>query len=164
MRALPSRPRFSRPGPQRVGALAVDLDLLRQREADRIVQRTELADLRGITGLLRAELVAREADHHQAALAVVLPQLFQPGVLRGEATAAGDVHQQQRVALVPGQRLRLAVEVTEAEIVGGGHGRAVGGECMVPAPGPGNMPFDTSAGAAGRVTLGPLFALPEFLP
>lgn len=35
---------------------------------------------------------------------------------------------------------------------------------MVPAPGRGNMPFDTSAGAAGRVTLGPLFALPEFLP
>jgi len=110
------------PCPQRVGTLAIDLDLLRQREADRVIDRTELADLRGIARLLRAELVAGKADHHQTAITIVLPQLFQPGVLRGKATAAGHVHQQQRTALVLRQRLRLAFKVTEAEIVGSGHG------------------------------------------
>jgi len=102
-------------------AIAVDLDLGGHRKTHRVVERAETADARFVLGFLVAELVARKSQHHQSGLAVVAPQLFQPGVLRGESAARGDVDDQQHVAGEIGQRQRVAVDVGGGEIEGGGH-------------------------------------------
>src|SRR5690606_33663729 len=113
------------PLPQRVGGGAVDLDLGEHREADVVGQRAEIADLVRIARLLVAELVAGKAEHHQALVAVVAPELLQPGVLRGETALAGDVDDQQDLAAPVRKRLLAAVQGGGVEIVGGGgHGRS----------------------------------------
>jgi hypothetical protein len=59
------------------------------------------------TGVLAAELVAGEAHDHQAAVAVVFPQLFQPLELRREAAGAGGVDDEQDLAALSPQMGRL---------------------------------------------------------
>src|SRR5690606_25382989 len=85
------------PGPQRMRTRAVDLDLGEHREIDAVVERAEGPDPGLVARLLVAELVARKAEHHQPALAVVAPQLLQPRVLRGETALRGDVDDQQHL-------------------------------------------------------------------
>ncbi len=92
------------------GAGAVDLDLPEQREAHPVVQFAELRNLTLVARFLLAELVAGEAEHHQSALTVFFPQGLQPLVLRGEATFAGGVHHQQRLAAEIGQGLLFALD------------------------------------------------------
>ena len=81
-----------------MGLGAVDVDLREQREVDAVIERAEVLDLRFVAGFLVAELVAGEAEHHEAAVGVVLPQLFQPRVLRREPALGGDVDDQQHLA------------------------------------------------------------------
>src|SRR3546814_16606689 len=50
----------------RIGIVAVDVDLGHQGKADVIGQRTEVPDFLGIARLLRAELVARESKDFEA--------------------------------------------------------------------------------------------------
>src|SRR3954466_1968940 len=73
------------PLPQRMRIRAVDLDLGHHREADAVVELAEGRDLVVAARVLVAELVARKADDHQAAFAVLLPQFFQALELRREA-------------------------------------------------------------------------------
>ncbi|MNN57388.1 hypothetical protein D3C81_1723750 [compost metagenome] len=68
-----------------MAVMAVDLDLGAQREADPVVEAAERADLRLAARLLSGELVARQAQHAEAALAVLLMEMLQPGVLRRQA-------------------------------------------------------------------------------
>ena len=91
------------PLPQRVGVGAVDLDLGHHREAHAVVQLAEGGDLLVAARVLAAELVARETDDHEAAVAVVLPELLEAGELRREAAGAGGVDDQQHLAALGGQ-------------------------------------------------------------
>ena len=55
-------------------------------------------DLGRAARLLSAEIVRRDADDHQAALVVALPQLLQAGILRGVAALRGGVDHEDRLA------------------------------------------------------------------
>lgn len=79
---------------QRMRFRAVNRYLGEQRKTDAVVETAEAGDLLRVARLLRAELVAGKAHHHQAAVAIVAPQIFQPAVLRGKAAFAGGVHHQ----------------------------------------------------------------------
>src|SRR6185312_2803599 len=111
------------PPVQRVRMFAVHLDLREQREGDAVAGVAELADRRLVARLLVAELVAGKAQHHQAAVAVVPPQLFQAGVLRRKAAFRGHVDDQQGLASPFRQRAFVAVDVARAEVVDAAHGR-----------------------------------------
>ena len=92
--------RFGRqPTVQRIGVGAIDLNLGHHGETDAVIQLAKLSDLVVATGVLRAKLVAREAQHHQTLLAISLVQFFQTGKLRRESAGAGGVDDQHRLAL-----------------------------------------------------------------
>jgi hypothetical protein len=93
----------------RVASGAVDVDLLGHREADAVGGAAERLDLLGGARLLRAELVAREADDGEPARAVLGLQRLEGAVLRGQAAAAGDVHEQEGLAAVRGEARRSIV-------------------------------------------------------
>ena len=97
-----SSPDFSslEPLEQRVGVVAVDVDLGEHRERHAEAPVAERRDLRLVARLLVAELVAREAEHGEAAVGVLVVQLLQPGVLRGEPALRGGVDDQHDLALV----------------------------------------------------------------
>ena len=77
--------------------------LVHQLKADAVVVGAEGFDLFDRAGLLGAEVIAREADHFEALLAVALVELLQTGVLLGEPALAGHIHDQQDAAVVGGQ-------------------------------------------------------------
>src|SRR3546814_11880355 len=70
---------------QRIGAVAIDLDLGEDREGNVVGQRAETGDFRGIARFLPAELVARNAQHPETARAEAALERPQPYILRGEA-------------------------------------------------------------------------------
>src|SRR5689334_24968925 len=90
---------IGRPGQglvDRVALVAVDVDLLGERERHAVRRRAELRDLLGRAGLLAEELVAGEPDDRQAVVA--LREALQAGVLRREPALARHVDQQGRLA------------------------------------------------------------------
>lgn len=95
---------------QWMGIAAIDVDLLEQREADTEVQLAEFGNRPFVTGLLLAELVARKAQYHQALVLVLLPELLQALVLRGEAAFAGGVDHEDGLAGEIGQGLLLTLD------------------------------------------------------
>src|SRR5690606_14351193 len=109
------------PGPQRMRIRPVHLDLGEHREIDPVVERAERLDLRLVARFLVPELVAGEAEHDQAALAVVGPQLLQARVLRREAALRGDVDHQQHLAGELRQRPRTPVDAGGGEVEGVRH-------------------------------------------
>ena len=85
---------------ERTLVLAGPGGLLREhREVDVVTAAAELPDLTGRTGLLAAEVVARDADHHEALVLPSLRELLEARVLAGEAAATGDVDHEDRLAL-----------------------------------------------------------------
>ncbi len=103
-------------------ALAVDLDLLHQRECDPEIDLAELGDLVGITRLLPAELVAREAQHLEASVLVGFVELLESVVLRGEAAFAGGVDDQQHISKLALEVQRLPTVGGDSEVGDGDHG------------------------------------------
>lgn len=99
------------PLPQWISGRSIDIDPGGQRETHPVIKLAEGLDLLRIARFLVAELVAGKADHHQALFAVTLPQCLQPGVLRGEATTAGHIDQQQDLPPLLFQLLDAAVDV-----------------------------------------------------
>src|ERR1017187_389686 len=87
-RAEDSRGLCGEPLPQRMCLVAVDVDLAHHRKADAVVDLTKGRDLVVRSRVLRAELVARKAEQHEALVAVLFPQLFEPGELRRESAFA----------------------------------------------------------------------------
>ena len=107
------------------GLVAVDIDLLHDGERDTIcstasvigvsrmrktgkltVDLAEVLDLIVGSGLLRAELVAREAEEDNIVTVLLLELLVQSleaGVLRGEAALGGRVDDEDNLALVVGE-------------------------------------------------------------
>lgn len=92
-------------------ALAVHVGLLKEREGHAVCRRAEGPDLLGGAGLLAAELVAGHAEHGEAAVAVLLLEVLQARVLRGQAALGRHVHQQHRLALVVGEEVGPPVRV-----------------------------------------------------
>ena len=66
---------------------------------------------------LGAELVAGESQHVEALVVEVVMQSTQPGVLGGEASAAGDVDDQVQLAGVAVERHRLAGDGVHGQVV-----------------------------------------------
>src|SRR6185295_10393535 len=88
--------------------------LLEQREGHVELAGAELLDLVGRARLLAAEVVAREAEQHEALVLQLLIELLHAGVLLREPALAGDIDDQGHLARVllqigglPVQRLRL---------------------------------------------------------
>ena len=90
-------------GIDRVAVGAIDIDLLHHRKRDAVRHRAEGLDLLGRAGLLTAELVARESNHGETTIGVLLLQRFEPGVLRREPALRGDVDGKNRLAVECGR-------------------------------------------------------------
>src|SRR5260370_36802396 len=88
--------------------IAVDIDLGKHRKSDGVVAGAELFDLRGVAGLLAAELVARKSENRKAPQAKRLMQRLEALVLRRESASARGVDDQQDLTLEPLQRYVLA--------------------------------------------------------
>jgi len=95
---------------ERMGVVAIHVDLGEHREADLVSERAEAGDFRRVARFLRAELVAREAEDDEAARAVLPVKLLEPLVLRREAALAGGVDDEYHLPLVVGEGLLVAVE------------------------------------------------------
>jgi len=104
-----------------VGVVAVHVDLGEHGERDAVVLLAEGRDLVLGARLLVAELVAREAEDGEALAGVLVVQLLQAFVLRGETALAGRVHDQDDVADVGAEVLVLAVDRGGVEVTQGGH-------------------------------------------
>src|SRR5450432_3594289 len=102
------------------------LDVALHREGDTVVGLAELGDLLVRAGVLGTELVAREADHDQALVAIALPQPLQAAELRREAALARGVDDQEDLAALARELGRLASDRCGLEVVdalcGLGHG------------------------------------------
>ena len=61
-----------------VSVLPVDLDFIKEREANLVLGGAKLFDFLIGSGFLTAELVAREAQHHEALVFVVLIERLNP--------------------------------------------------------------------------------------
>src|ERR1022692_912129 len=93
----------------RMRVVAVDLDLREQRKVHAVIDLAEGLDLVIGPGLLMAELVARKAEHLQAAVLVLGIKRLQALVLRREPALAGGVDDQQDLALVIAELLVPAI-------------------------------------------------------
>ena len=101
---------------ERRGLAAVDLDLVEDREGDAPRHRAVLEDLVHRTGLLAAELVAREAEHGEAAVGVGALQLLELLVLGRQPALRGDVDDEQHLVRVVGERRSPAVGGLERDL------------------------------------------------
>ena len=77
---------------------------LGQREIDIVIGHAELLDLSGGAGLLRAEIVGRDAKDDQSLIAVLPPERLQIAILRCVTAKRGGVDNKDRVAGPGGQR------------------------------------------------------------
>jgi hypothetical protein len=85
------------------GVVAVDIDLAHDGEADAIVDQAKVLDVVVGSGLLAAELVAREAKEYNIVVVLVaelLVELLESFVLRGETALGGGVDDEDDLALV----------------------------------------------------------------
>lgn len=127
---------------------------------NRLVQKS--TDFGFRTWLLCTEIIARNADQHQAGAAPFCPQSLQTCILRREAAAGSGIDDQHWLTSEVNQRQVLSLQSTKAEIVCRGHAatrsgvsasipaaRAITAE---PAPGWGQTPIAafTLSGRSGR--------------
>ena len=68
-------------------------------------------------GLLATELVARHAEHREALVGVLLVQLLEALVLRGEPALGRHVHDEQRLVLVVVEVERRTVEAVDRVVI-----------------------------------------------
>ena len=83
----------------RLCVLAVDVNLAHDLEGHAVVELAELFDLSVRFRILLFELVAWEADDDQSLVFVLLVQFLKTLELRGEATLAGGVDDEEHFAL-----------------------------------------------------------------
>jgi len=88
---------------ERVNFRPLDGDFGEKREGDGVVGGAELGDFLVGARFLRGEVVGREAEDDEAAVFVLLIELLESGVLRGEAAFGGDVHDEQDFAGIVGK-------------------------------------------------------------
>src|SRR5690606_16787107 len=76
--------------------------------------------------LLAEELVARESEHRESAIAVLALQLLELLVLRREPAAGGDVHHEHRAVRVLGEGRRRTVDRRQGNVSDGHDPQAIG--------------------------------------
>ena len=81
---------------------AGDGDLGEEREGDGVLGRAELGDLLVGAGLLTGEVIGGEAEDDEATVLVLLVEVFEGGVLRGESALGGDIDEEKDFAGVVG--------------------------------------------------------------
>jgi hypothetical protein len=89
----------------------IDIDLGHHRKTHAVVELAKRSNLIVAALVLRAKLVARKAQHHQALGSVLLVQRLQAGELRRETASAGRVDDQERPTLELVQAHALAVDL-----------------------------------------------------
>ncbi len=95
--------------------LAVDAHLVHHRERDAPGHRAVLEDVVHLRQLLE-ELIAREGEHVESAVAVGLLELLELLVLGRESASRGDVDDQQHLAVVVGQSGLPAIGRREGDV------------------------------------------------
>jgi hypothetical protein len=116
--------RFSLQGPkERMGVLAVDVDLGEHREGHIVIVGAEFPDRALVARLLMAELVAGEAQDRKAALAKAPMQRLEPRVLRREPALARNIDDEQRLPSEIAKPRRFAVDCREAHVGREGHNK-----------------------------------------
>src|SRR5690348_6248522 len=108
-----------------VKRVRLEVGLREHGEIDRVLVDAEFRDLLVRAGLLAAEVVHREAEHHEPLPLVPAIERFQAFVLRRVAALARGVDDQQHLAGVLAKRLRTLIERLHAAIKqawAGGHG------------------------------------------
>src|SRR5579872_5318742 len=101
---------------------AVDIDLLEHGKAHVIGQSAELCDLTRVARLLRAELIAGEAENGKAFRRIFAMQLFEALILRREAAFARDIDDQENIAAKCVERDVAAAEAFGGKIIDRAHG------------------------------------------
>src|SRR5690606_19605452 len=100
-----------------VGAGAVDLHLVEHREGHAPRRRAVVEDLLVGPRLLTHELVAGEAEHREAAIAVLALQRLQLLVLRREPAPGGDIDDEHGASPVVRERRRATIDRTDLDVV-----------------------------------------------
>src|SRR4051794_106155 len=108
------------PGEQRMRRLAIDLDLREQRKADAVILCAERRNAVFVARFLTAELVAREAEDHEATIGILAVQRLESRVLRRQSALAGGVDDEQHLALVSAERLVVSGDRSDGKIVNRG--------------------------------------------
>ena len=99
------------------------MHLVEQLEVGAIGGGAELLNLLQAARLLGAEVVAGEAEYGKTLGAVAVLQGLQTGVLAGEATTAGHIHNQQHLASPVAQFALAALGVAHCHVAHvDGHG------------------------------------------
>ncbi len=88
----------------------VHLDFGKKGKGNAEAAFAECCDFLLAVWLLLAELVTGKSEHDQSALAVTLPQRFQPLVLRGKTTLTGRIDHQQHLCIEIREPLLLALD------------------------------------------------------
>ena len=100
---------------------AVDVDLAAQWKSHAVVQATELADFFLAARFLTGKLVAGQAKHGKPLVLVLLVEVLQRRVLRGQTTFGRHIDHQYNLALEGGQWQLLSVQGFEFQIVESTH-------------------------------------------
>lgn len=107
------------------GASAVDLDFCEHRKIDLVAGSRELENFSLRSRFLSAELVAGKCQNREALAASHASkrclQSTQPGVLRRQSSATGDVDNQAGLAVVSGELHGVAVDVVHGQFMEEGH-------------------------------------------
>ena len=111
------------------GTVAVHLDLREHREVHFELRGCEFEDLGGGAGLLVRELVARKSEHDD--VVVIIVKRTQTCVLRREASSAGDVDDQRKVALELVEAHLFAGDGRHFEIMEVSHGANIVGSTAI---------------------------------
>src|SRR5688572_20272628 len=96
---------------------AVHVDLGEQRKRDVVRRGAEPLNLGLRARLLPAELIAGKAEYDQSVILVRAEQRFEALVLRGKSALARDVHDEERLSAIRGERLRVARDGLHVDVV-----------------------------------------------
>ena len=105
------------PGKQRIGCLAVDVDLFELRELGAEFHGAEGVDLLLVAGGLIGELVAGEVEYFKALIAQILIHRLKRIVMRREAASGSGVDDQQHLPAILGKADVVPHPVLYGEII-----------------------------------------------
>ena len=103
---------------ERIRIAALDRDLGEDREVHTIGQPAEILDLGIRARLLPGEIVGREAEHDQAAIAIVAVERLEPVILRRQPAFGRDIDDQKHLASIVAKAGRRAIGALDGDVRG----------------------------------------------